>query len=181
MTNVLPPQAKKQIVVEYWIRMASSWVVVWSVCLLISACLLWPTYVLLTGTTAAYQQSAGQATERSDEYNMLGRQLAAATKQAEQIVLLSKQQKITAITADVWRVVADHAVAVTSISLQKSEGSLVSFRVEGVATDRLALAGFRSSLQELPYVAEVELPLSDLADNQDIKFGLQITVMSDTP
>lgn len=181
MTNVLPPHAKKQIVIEYWTRMVSAWVVVWSLCLLLGAALLWPTYVLLNGKTAAYQNAADQATERTDEFATLGRELVASTQQAEYLVRLKDRQTLSSVMSDVWQVANQKPVSITSLSLAKADGTLVTFRIEGVADDRLALADFRTSLLELPYVADVELPLSDLAENRDIEFGLQITLTSPTP
>ena len=180
MTNVLPPHAKKQITVEYWVRVVCAWVVVWSVFLMIGAVLLWPTYVLLSGKTAAYGDFASRTEERTIEYNQLAQQLVTATQQSQYVVQLSQREKLSGVLDDVWRAAGAHPVDVSFVSLTKSDGVLPSFTVGGEAIDRLALAGFRNELLSLPYVSDVTLPFSDLAESQDISFTLVVTLTPPT-
>ena len=71
MTNLIPPAAKKQLVRLYWMRLVSAWALVWSAALMVGALLLWPTHILITGTIAAYTDTADSVQERTEAYDAM--------------------------------------------------------------------------------------------------------------
>lgn len=178
MTNLLPPAAKKQIAFEYWTRVLCAWVALWSVCMLVGVILLWPTYVLLTGNNAVYAESASEATERVGEFESMSKTLTASSKQAETIVGLSKQEPLTLILDDVWEVVEAHRVEISGVQISREKDVLQPFSISGQADDRQALAQFRDALEALPFVSSVNLPIENLAQNQDISFSLVVKVQN---
>lgn len=178
MTNLLPPVAKKQIVFEYWVRVFSAWVILWSVCLVISAVLLWPTYVLIVGSSAAYADSVVDATERTVEYESISRSLTQATKQAQTAIIADRQTKLSTIFADVASN-AQQGVTLTGVSLGRTADSVDPVRVQGVATNRQTLAEFKNRLEVISYVQSVDLPIENLAENQDIVFNILVNVNND--
>jgi len=177
MTNLLPPHAKKQIIHEYWVRVVCVWVIVWSVSLLVGSIVLWPTYVLLSGNNEAYAAATTQATERSNEYKELSAVLVQSSKQAEQIVAQANRQKMSSVLADVWTATGA-GIDVESVSVSSLEGNIAGVNVTGQARDRQSLAGFRDRLDALPYVSEVNLPIDNLAQNEDIDFSLTVTIIN---
>ena len=177
MTNLLPPAAKKQVIREYWLRMGSAWVMLWSVSLLVGAVLLWPTYVLLSGNNQAFMQSSVAAADSTVEFEALSRGLNESMRQAEDIMRLSKQQLFSIIADDVWEIVNRTNVTIDRLSLSRADGALQPFSVGGTAADRESLAEFRDQLQALPYVDTVELPIENLAGSEDIDFALEIIVL----
>ena len=42
MINLIPPSAKKSIKIEYWVRVLSVWLLIWSLVLVASVGILWP-------------------------------------------------------------------------------------------------------------------------------------------
>ncbi len=176
MTNLIPPAAKKKVVFEYWTRVVCAWGVLWSVCILVGAFLLWPTYVLLTGNNSAYASFFSAASERSDEYEELSKQLVVTSLQAKQIVELSNQMKLSDVLSDIWSVTDQDVIEVDKLTIDRDEAGLAPIVISGNASDRKSLAAFRDELQKLEYVTNVELPIKNLAKNEDINFSLQVLV-----
>lgn len=178
MTNLLPPDAKKQIVIEYWTRLICSWVILWSVCMFIGVVLLWPTYVLLTGSNAVITKSAEIAIERTNEYDELSQLLTTASMNAQQIVALENNPVLSKLVEDIFNSIDTANIEITSISITRNQNEIQPISVNGIANDRISLAQLRDALQALPFVGAVNLP-GDLAQNQDINFVLSITVIDE--
>ena len=178
MTNLLPPTAKKQIVFQYWIRVFSVWVILWSVCLMISAALLWPTYILIVGSSAAYAGSVDDASERTAEYESISLSLSQATKQAETIISKERQTKLSAIFTDIEDA-SGQGVVLSGVTVNRNTSEIDPVKVQGVATNRQSLAEFKNRLETIPYVAGVDLPIENLAENQDIIFTISVTINND--
>lgn len=176
MSNLLPPYAKKDITAEYWTRVVSVWVILWAVCLGIGAVLLWPTYVLLSGSNDAYAESANAASERTNEYQQLSQVMVSASKKAEEIVRITDRKPVSEIISDIFSAVTTANINVTSVTVQRDGTSVSPLTVTGVAGDRLSLASFRDNLEAIPYVTGVELPIDNLAQNVDIAFSLVIEI-----
>lgn len=175
MTNLIPPTAKKQIVVEYWVRVCSVWVILWSVCLMISAVLLWPTYVLIVGSSTAYADSVADASERTAEYESISQSLSRASKQAQTIVVSERQPNLSLIFADITAV-SGQGVGVSGVTLNRNDQGVAPVQVQGEASSRQSLAAFKDRLESILYVAGVDLPIENLAQNQDIEFNLTINI-----
>ncbi len=175
MTNLIPPQAKTQLVRLYWIRLVSAWAIVWSVAFGIGLLLMYPTHLLITGTSEAYTETAASASERTEVYDEMVKELGTANLQARQIVSGAKQTKLSSILSDVWSV-NGQGVEVSTVQLTRVEGELGPISLIGEAANRQALASFRNRLEALPYVASVDLPIENLALNQDIPFTITVEV-----
>ena len=178
MTNLLPPAAKKQIVFEYWIRVFSVWIILWSVCLLISAIVLWPTYILIVGSSEAYADSVLDASERTAQYESISQTLSQATKQAQTIVIQDRQTKLSAIFSDVENA-AGPEVDLSGVTVNRNKSDIDPVRVQGIASNRQSLAAFKNRLETIPYVVSVDLPIENLAENQDIVFTLSVIINND--
>lgn len=176
MTNLLPPKAKKQILFEYWFRVVCAWILVWSVCLVLGSFVLFPTYVLLSGNNQVYSESATAAIERTSEYDALSQTLNAATKQAQEISVSADTVLLSVYTDEIWSIVSEDTIEISKMSVTREEGDLQPFHIAGQAQDRQSLAQFRDALEALPYVSQVDLPIENLAKNEDIKFSLVVNV-----
>ena len=175
MTNLIPPTAKKELVRLYWIRVVSAWALLWSVCLLIGGALLLPTYVLIAGTSGAYSSTVASATERTEVYDGMVAELELSTQKARRILQKSAEPQLSHFIEDVWKV-NGQGVAVNSIKLTRVPEGIGPIIVTGQANDRQTLAAFRDRIEALPYVGDVNLPIGDLAQNQDIIFSITITI-----
>lgn len=175
MTNLLPPRAKKQIVLEYWVRMISMWLVVWSVSMLVGSLTLYPTYRLIGDSSQNYAQSVADATERTSAYNEISTMLERATRQAQAIIVADRAPSLSNISSDIKKE-SRLGVTLESLQLSRTDTGISDVQVAGEAVDRQSLAMFKNRLEQLEYVSSVELPIANLAENKDINFTLTVAI-----
>jgi len=175
MTNLIPPEAKKQLVRLYWIRLGSAWAILWAAALLVGALLMYPTYLLISGTSAAYEQTAAGVIERTEAYDKMVAELDKSSLEAKTIVRTAEQIRLSEILLDIWSV-NGQGVEIASVQLIRNAQGFAPIGLTGEAADRQALASFRDRLESLPYVEQVNLPIENLATNQDINFTITVTV-----
>lgn len=145
---------------------------------MISAVLLWPTYVLIVGSSEAYADSVADASERTAQYEAISQSLARATKQAQTIVISHRQTNLSLVFTD-FNSAAGQGVNVSGVSLKRDDDGVAPVRIQGVASSRQSLAAFKDRLEAIAYVASVDLPIENLAQNQDIEFNLLVTINND--
>jgi hypothetical protein len=179
MINLIPKHAQKSIHFEYLIRVASVWLILWSISLLAAASILLPPYVLIGTQVAGYEQSATEAMERVHEYKNTSTELILASQEAKQII---DESLIAAFTGYLHMVesLQGEQVQVTEIDLSRTEEGMVPMLISGIASDRQALASFRDRLLADDRVSAVDLPISNLTSDRDINFDITVTLVKQT-
>lgn len=178
MINLIPPYAKKRLLFEYWVRVTSVWLMVWSVALLVSACIVLPAYVLISSQVDVYAESAKIASEKVASYENVSDQLVQASVQAQQIVAV-KESMFSTYSA-LFKELQGAGVEITELNMNQVDGVMEPITINGIAADRQTLASFRDRILAEPIVEEVELPISNLARDSDIKFTIQVTLRNET-
>jgi hypothetical protein len=148
------------------------------VSLLLGASLLYPTHLLITGISAAYVETAASVTERTEVYDSIVEDLNRSSREAKSIVQASEESSLSDLLQDMWSV-NGQGIEISSVTLSRTTDGVAPIQLTGEATDRQALALFRDRLDALPYVTEVNLPIGNLAENQDINFTISVTINSD--
>ena len=174
MTNLIPPQAKKQLTRIYWFRQLTTWMIVWSIAFCVGLVLLWPTYLLLSGTNAAYTATSASAGERTATYDEMVTKLNQSNAQARLVIINQQAPNLSTIISDVWDQVGS-GVSISGINIVRQDKAILPFMVTGEASNRQTLAAFRDRIVALPNVESVNLPIENLAQNQDISFTLTVT------
>jgi len=178
MTNLIPPEAKTELVRLYWIRMVSVWALLWSVLLLVGALLLYPTYLLLTGTSAAYIETVASVSERTEAYDLMVTDLNRSSQEAKTIVQAAGEVSLSGLLQDMWSVNGG-GIDIAGVQMARDVDGITPIGITGEAINRQSLALFRDRLEALPYVTKVNLPIENLAENQDITFSILVTINSD--
>jgi hypothetical protein len=179
MTNLIPPESKKQLIRLYLIRVVSAWAILWAAALFIGALLMYPTYLLISGISAAYEQTAAGVIERTEAYDKMVVELDKSNQEAKAIVRATDQVKLSALLLDIWSV-NGQGIEISGVQLSRGAQGLAPIGLTGEAADRQALASFRDRIESLPYVEQVNLPIENLAKNQDIGFTITVTVNLET-
>lgn len=173
--NLIPTDARRKVAREYWLRVAAVWVVLVSLALAIVAVLQIPLYVLVATQAQVYQNTV---TEAGVDREGLA-QARTALEQANSIAAtLNVTDTDVAFSEYVDALLAQRspAVDVTSISLERRGAAMpMVVRVMGVAQTRQDLVRFRDAAEAHVLFDEVELPLSNLAQDEDIVFSVPIT------
>lgn len=175
MINLIPPQAKKSLTLEYWLRVISVWCITFSVALLLGIVLLVPVYVLLNIQISVLSSSAASASQKIATLKDVSKELDVASKQARSLINGLRFNYVSEYTAS-FRSLESEEIQLSQISIDRSKDGVAPIRISGTATTRQALASFRDSLLTQSQVASVDLPIANLAKDRDIQFSLTVAI-----
>lgn len=179
MINLIPSSAKRNITIEYWIRVATVWVWLLSIVLVISLLLLLPLHVLINAQITAYRDSANAAIEKIATFENVSLELARATTQA-QLIMSSDQKESLSELVYMFRALEGQGVVLTNITMRRADASVASVSITGSAVDRKSLSDFRDRLLEHSRIDTVDFPISNLARDKDIDFSMTVTLTKST-
>jgi len=175
MINLIPPSAKRNLKFEYWVRVASVWLLIWSVVLIISAGLLFPAYVLIGSKINIFQESAAIASEKVNTYENVSKTLVQSSQQARFAI---EELSLPSISGyiDLLKGIEGSDIRVDRALIRRDGQGIAPVLLSGQAVDRQALAEYRDRLVLLDQVLEVDLPISNLTQDRDIDFNLTVTI-----
>ncbi|MCA9361833.1 hypothetical protein KC906_00515 [Candidatus Kaiserbacteria bacterium] len=179
MINLIPPTAKKGIVFEYWVRVVTVWLYLWSAVMIVGICITLPTYVLISVQASVLESSAQEASEMVAGYDDVSRALMAANQQAAVIV---KESRLVSVSQylQLFESLQGAGITVTGVRLDRTADGLAPAVVTGKAIDRQTLAAFRDRLVAHALIELVDLPIANLAQDKDITFTLTVTFANPT-
>ncbi len=175
MINLIPPTAKRKIIVEYWLRVVSVWFYIWTAAMIGSVAIMFPAYVLIHSQVSVYEQSAQSASEKVANFEEVKKQI----EQSNELATKMQNQLTLPLISDyvsLFRSLEGQGVTITSIDISRSDAAVSPIRISGLATTRQSLASFRDRISADGRVEKVDLPLSNLAKDKDIQFSLTVTL-----
>ncbi len=181
MINLIPAEAKKHLLKEYWTRSVTVWFFLWAFAMVLGAALLAPSYVLLNLQINAYGASAQKADEKNANFEAVAKDLKNSSEIA---AMMSERLKRPSMTEylTLLRGFESSDVSVSRISLDRDSDIVSEITVSGTADSRQALADYRNRMLDSELIDSVDLPISNLAKDKQIPFELTITlVKSQTP
>jgi len=177
--NLLPQKEKSRIQKIYKSRRlrAASWLVI--VLVAVSIIMLVPIYLLAKNTQVLADQKKEQL-NREDNY-------VDAHEVKDTIFLINKKARVLADAKHtrVYNLFSDitenkrASISITGLAFHIKETEDSTFEeisIVGNAKDRETLLAFRRDLEQKEYVQEVNLPVSNFAQNADIDFSIKITL-----
>lgn len=176
MVNLLPQTAKRQLVVEYYVRVVSVWLFLVTGAMLVLGVLLMPISVLVDLQLKAFDETFTRVSADNASFADSEKSVLAAN------VLASELNRIDAyapLLDDVTAIqdLADSAISIRSITLERTEAGVVeTITVTGEAATRAALASFRDRIEDAPRFIGAALPISNLAKDKEVPFSIAITV-----
>lgn len=177
MINLIPPGAKKGIIIEYWVRVVSVWMILWSLALFAGAATLLPPYVLINSQVKEHEASAEEASQKVAFYKNVSEDLVEASQQAKLIVDEENLPRFSAYLLLLDQLQGE-GIQINTVKLARDKANISPIVVGGMAADRQALASFRDRLLANESIAEVELPISNLARDKDILFSVTIKLVN---
>lgn len=175
MINLIPPKARKQITQEYWARVVSVWLFLASTAGLVTVLLAVPVYFLVGNINSALSGQFEEVKEEQREYE----EVAGEVKEIDALVdAVSKGKDVTPFT-DLLSALDDIAgsdIDLTQVVWTKNvkDGSRLS--LVGIADTRGGLSGFVTGLNEHAFFEDADLPIANLAKDQDIRFSMTVTL-----
>ena len=175
MANLIPPDAKRAIITNYWLRVVVVWMMLSVGALAVVLLLQVPAMVLVQSQLAAFSSVYEQASDSSDEFS----EAQAVVEDANVLASLLARQATSTSYSEYIRTldqIAGRAVTISSFQIARSPEDQVSIQIVGQADTRVDLSNFNKSIQARPEFDETNLPLSNLAQDENIAFTITIAV-----
>jgi hypothetical protein len=174
MINLIPFDAQKQVVREYWVRVVSVGMFLLGSGFLIVALLNAPVYVLVRSQLSSYLSEYNEASNQSDSFKAAQAQISQTNDMA---LLLSKSSASTPFSSVMSKLesLTGNEITIDSYKFTRKNALIDSIEITGMARSRVALSKFKDDLQNDKEFQKVDLPLSNLAKDKDIPFTIMIT------
>lgn len=173
MINLIPTVVKKVIIKEYRVRVASVFLFILSVVSLLTAAFFLPSYVLISTQVDVYAKSATEAALQVADFDNAAKTLVNASQISHKITQQRDNKKFSETIAMI-EASQGEGIEIELIELGRALNQLAPVKINGTADSRQNLANFRDNLLKQPEVADVILPISNLAKDKDIQFNLSI-------
>ncbi len=175
MVNLIPPTAKKGVIVEYWIRVATVWAWLASAAAVLIAVVMLPVYVLVDAQIAAYIESADIASQKIASFESVSEELSLATQQAQLVVASSRDTQLSEIIY-MFDSLEGSGISLSQVTVDRLPTGIPPVQLSGNAIDRQSLADFRDRLLAEDRIETVDFPISNLAKDRDISFTITVTL-----
>lgn len=179
MINLIPQVVRKAVITEYWVRAVTVWLFIIAVVSVAIIFAILPLYVLVTSQVDVYASDAAKANKRVAEYDFSAGELVRANGMAQKIFELRDLEQFSGVIA-LFESLRNPEITLDGFELGRKEEELMPVQVTGKATTRQALADFRDTLLAQKNVAEVLLPISNLAKDKDIQFSISVTLKTES-
>lgn len=179
MINLIPPEAKRRVVKEYWLRAAAVWMFLVSFAFVLLLSLQIPNYILVYSLESAL---ANQFNSAQAEQSVREEAEAEVTQTNEIVGLLeADEENVNQFSTFIYEldVLSGEGVSITQFNFNRVEGELNNIGLIGEAADRVSLSGFRDALEADERFSNVELPISNLAKDSDITFSMNIGLVQE--
>lgn len=175
MANLIPPDAKKALQTEYWIRVVTVWFSIIGFAVLGVAILKFPTYVLVQSQLNAFSQQYDTAREQAGSFKEAQDTIFFAN---ELTALLLETPDPVAFAGLIERLdtIGGSGIEIESFRFEQADGALTSVSIQGVAETRIALATFSDNLEAQADFAQADVPISNLVQDSDIRFNIDIVL-----
>jgi hypothetical protein len=177
MANLIPPAAKKDILVEYWVRVTSVWFVLLGMAALTLAVLNVPVYVLIQNQLQTYSALYSDASEQNTSFEKIENEIKVANNIAALLVKIREVNGLTPYVEQIQSFV-NKEISITSFDMVRVEGVPAGVNISGVADNRQSLVAFSQAIEASEDFKSAEIPLSNLAKDSNIPFTVTAVLES---
>lgn len=176
MINLIPPSARDRVVHEYWSRVLTVWALLLGIAGVVSGCMLFPTYILLSTQYNALQAEADAFASMESRGGATEVVVREANTLAAALVRIGEKDQLSDILRALDESLNDSIQVTAHVLTRDEEGRVSTVEVSGIAKTRESLTSFRGSLEAHPQFLRAEIPISDLVRDIDLPFSIDIVV-----
>lgn len=178
LTNLLPPERQQSLFREHILRMCVVAVVLAIALTLVSAILLFPTYVFLSKSYAIKESRLVgiESAISSADGTAFSARLSALSGDVEILAKLGSAQSASEIIRTALAI-PHPGVALSGLAYSPAAGKNSGIlAISGTAASRDSLRNYQMALQSAPFSASAVLPVSAYAKDSDIAFTITVTL-----
>lgn len=174
MINLIPPKGHTALKHEYMLRVGALYGFMLAGVFAASAILMIPTYVLVSSQLNSVRPDDHMEETQEAYKNALGNIQEANIVMAQLRGGMSNIEISTVIKEIVQ--VAPKGVVFKTFQAARAEGLLKTVDIQGQATTRKTLAALKNALEASPLFESANVPISDLARENNLPFVVTITL-----
>ena len=177
MTNLLPPQAKKRLINEYYLRTASVFLIFTSITILILIVLFSPSFLFLLLQEADIKNELGAAATEVAEVSQATVLIREANIRAQ---LYSSQSKEELFSVYIEKIkdLAGNDIRFNGISMVRDElMNVEQINFTAIANTRQGLISFLDKLNDYEGFGEFSFPIANLSQANNIEFTLSVPII----
>ncbi len=174
MINLIPPDARKAVVKEYWLRVAIVWLFLLSIALAIVVVFRFPSYVLLQTQEIAFEEQYESAQQKQVEFEASEALIKKANLEAQHLNSFATSTPFS-VYIDALDALAVNGIVIEQFSFKKEGNTLKEILITGIATDRKSLTTFKDVITSDVAFDNAALPIANLAQDLDIRFSITVT------
>lgn len=175
MVNLIPPTAKRDVIIEYWIRVLTVWAGLASITAILVLVTMLPVYVLVDTQISAYMESADIASQKLASFESVSDELTRSTQQAQLLITSTRETQLSEIIY-MFDSLEGNGIELSQVRVNRTPVGIAPVLLAGDASDRQSLADFRDRLLAEDRVEIVDFPISNLAKDRDIQFNITVTL-----
>jgi hypothetical protein len=179
MINLLPPNARRNVIREYWLRVATVWMFLLGTGCLIVAALLLPTYVQIQIQLNALSESMNASTETISSYDTLARELVVANDRSKILLNAASSTPFSVYVTNIEQL-SGQAISINTYTFTRPKTGEATIAISGIARTRQELADFKDVLSSEGVYSRVDLPISNLIKEKDLLFSMQLFIATST-
>jgi hypothetical protein len=176
LTNLLPKDLLAAFHRDYYLRVAVVAVSMVAVLVVIHGVLLIPSYLYVQQQLGVQKEALARLAQAkvSDTENQLNQRLGNISSEATYLSGLSKTPTSSGVIQAILAVPRP-GIQISGFSFASQKGAQPSLQITGVASTRETLRSYDQALSALPFVSNVNLPISDYAQANNINFSIDLT------
>lgn len=174
MINLIPPAARRAVIKEYWIRVCTVWFFLITFAALSVTILKTPTLMVVLAQSAQYSDAMSAAAKEQEASELSEASIESANRQAIHLMSSASSTPFSVVMREL-RALSGTGVVIKEFTLNRTEGTLGTIMITGIADSRSALTGFNDAIKAHPLFTDAVLPIANLAQDRDINFQITIT------
>ena len=173
MINLIPPDARKAVVKEYWLRVSVVWLFLLAISLVIVGVFQLPSYVLLQTQEVAFAEQFESAQQKQEAFEVSETLIKQANLEAQHLNNFATSTPFS-VYMEILDGLATNGVTIEQFAFRKEEQLLKEILITGIASDRRSLTTFKDVITADAAFADAILPIANLAQDLDIVFSITV-------
>ena len=180
MANLLPPHARKKLIREYWVRVATICICMVSFVLGALLVMLIPTYLYVLSAVDAMEDQAQDA--QAEQFRTeLARDDIQKTNRLVGLLRTTFDSVPVSYYYDTLEEIAGVRVKIENFDVvRQPDGTIENIRLRATAQTRQALIDFLDTLNAHGEFGRVDIPIANLAQSENIDFTVTIPIIEET-
>lgn len=175
MINLIPPEGHIALKREYYIRVASTFSLLFGSAFLLLTVAYAPTYILVNAQIKALELEVNDNLAIDDTV----KDVEAEVRLTQSVLSKLKAQMPDVLGSEVIEEIertVKGGITFKNFSIEQTNGRIERIQVQGTAPTREALAQFKNAIGASPMFLSGEVPIADLARELNLPFAITITL-----